>query len=947
MFTGGVTWQLGGEYAATVLADYLDMGIYAEDTPLMPAGLADLLGECLNADPVERPQDMPAVAQRLADIFNNTSGLLFPRQQPRGVELRADSLNNKALSLLDLGDARAAAAAWQDALKADPYHADSLYNQFLFHWQVAKDVFGPALFNGLRVAAEKFPGDWQRWQQLGTAYQKLHFTAGMDDAISRSLKLAPQEKEVLETCRAAQIEKASRPSIERTFDLNGGMIHSMSVLPGERNVLINADGRLFDLISGEYIGWQSSGLGSYSLMVALGDGALFLAAEENKFHLIDALKVREKIHTFEAHTAAVNALALHPDRRLAASGGADQLIILWDLTTRNFRQIFLHGAAVTALVFSPDGKSVISAGEDQTLKVWDILARKCVQSLPCGIKKVSSLALSQDGNFLLVAGEDSPLQVWDLREYKKSHFFGNDIYDRVIIQTPQAICLAANSKSRVFDERQNFVSFFDLATGLELSYLEFPLWQGLMGPYLENYGRIYCIAAIPGSREFLCGGYNALYLVDPGSLQMPARPQFNVTKVQAPEEYADAESQYLQLVQSIRKALDAGQWDRAKDLVAQARQISAYAHHPALLDAWAELGRRGVKCGLMATWLRKTVDRGSAACLALAPDGAWYAAGDEDGRVYLYDFASDRRLELIKQHSGPVRQIRISENGETLLSFSDDGYSVWQRQDGKWSSRIQDFGENYGYLRSLSSDGRLALSSADQEVTVWSALSGEIIRQFKISSREQCQLSPDGEWLLTVSSHSASLEDLRSGGWIDAFSYEDVSSACITPDRTRMLIGTDIGAINIKNIDSGEIEEIPEEAEASRIVSSADSRYLLSSGWFDGVNLWDLQAKKLIHRFEGNDNPSFEISMDGRYVLIEWEQTYQVWELEWNYEFPDPADWDERAAVHLKIFLLHHGSTWTEEDLQQLMIELGNRGFGWLGPEGVRRQLMELSDKGT
>jgi len=34
---------------------------------------------------------------------------------------------------------------------------------------------------------------------------------------------------------------------------------------------------------------------------------------------------------------------------------------------------------------------------------------------------------------------------------------------------------------------------------------------------------------------------------------------------------------------------------------------------------------------------------------------------------------------------------------------------------------------------------------------------------------------------------------------------------------------------------------------------------------------------------------------------------------------------------------------WTDDDFQQLITQLQQRGFGWLRPEGVRRKLQELT----
>jgi hypothetical protein len=100
--------------------------------------------------------------------------------------------------------------------------------------------------------------------------------------------------------------------------------------------------------------------------------------------------------------------------------------------------------------------------------------------------------------------------------------------------------------------------------------------------------------------------------------------------------------------------------------------------------------------------------------------------------------------------------------------------------------------------------------------------------------------------------------------------------------------------------------------------------------------------------------------------------------LDWELGANQPTDWDEGARPHLEAFLalhtpyaaleaflaLHTGGapegvelvlalsrrgkpTWAEEDFKHLLYTLGCAGYGWLRPEGVRRELentKEVSD---
>jgi hypothetical protein len=78
-------------------------------------------------------------------------------------------------------------------------------------------------------------------------------------------------------------------------------------------------------------------------------------------------------------------------------------------------------------------------------------------------------------------------------------------------------------------------------------------------------------------------------------------------------------------------------------------------------------------------------------------------------------------------------------------------------------------------------------------------------------------------------------------------------------------------------------------------------------------------------------------------------------QLDWEYEFPGWADWDEGARPYLEAFLIlycPYGSDgisrigkpiWNDEDFKKLITDLQCRSYGWLRPEGVRKKLEEMT----
>jgi WD40 repeat protein len=128
------------------------------------------------------------------------------------------------------------------------------------------------------------------------------------------------------------------------------------------------------------------------------------------------------------------------------------------------------------------------------------------------------------------------------------------------------------------------------------------------------------------------------------------------------------------------------------------------------------------------------------------------------------------------------------------------------------------------------------------------------------------------------------------------------------------------------------------------------------------LKLWEVSTARCVRTLEGHTNPVKLacLSGDGRWALSgSKDTTLRLWELDWEYEFPGWSDWDEGARSHLVNFLASCSPppvsgiwrvltprgkpSWDDEDFKQLLHTLGCAGYGWLRPEGVKRELEKMA----
>ena len=278
---------------------------------------------------------------------------------------------------------------------------------------------------------------------------------------------------------------------------------------------------------------------------------------------------------------------------------------------------------------------------------------------------------------------------------------------------------------------------------------------------------------------------------------------------------------------------------------------------------------------------------GISAGVALAPDGAWVAAGVKFGDVRVWETATGRLLHTFPalKKREPRCGVAVSPDGALLAYLSDD--SIWVRGTAQWEVRREIPAR--ANLVAFAPDGRL----------VWGSERGLHFVNAQTFS-DDFEMPDRAVSLSAVISFTADAAKLCVRAEADVFEIWDVAektrrtrlefdrfcTAVISPDGRFVALGTSAGQLHLWDI-AAEKAVAKAEAHATWLLGAAftaDSRRLATAGGDQSVRMWDLTAPEPltadIGRWRGHWNEvwAIEFSRDGkRFVTGGKDAKVKLW----------------------------------------------------------------------
>jgi WD40 repeat protein len=935
----------------------------------LPPRLSELMKRCVAWEREDRPGNVEEVRRELCAVYEAIFGEPSVHAEVPEVAEAADGLNNRALSYLALGKEEEAEKAWQAALEADPRHVEATFNYGLHQWRKGR-MTDDVLVQRMHELCEADPGAWRSRYLLAQVHLERGDGAGAKQVLDE-IRIEAQVKEEVRATRRAEERLKESGRLIRTFDGHTDSVKSVCLSVDGQYVLSGCSDntlKLWDVATGRCLRTFEGHTDSVRSICLDADGKYALSGSDDKTLKLWEVATGRCLRTFEGHAFDNGPPAwLSADGRFALSVIISTLK-LWEVATgRCLRTFEGHADNVRSVCLSADGRYVLSGSCDMTLKLWEVTTGRCLRTFEGHTYDVTSVSLSADGRFALSASYDGTVKLWEVATGLCLRTFEG--HTSLVL----AACLSTDGRYALSGSSDTTLRLWEVATGRCLRTFE---------GHTDSV-RSVCLSA---DGRYALSQDETFNL---WSVPILAATSLAVSLGEATATIFSAKAAYRRALTAARQALVEHDAVAACTCLRTARGQSGYRRAEEVVEEWCRLyGRLRIR-DLQDAWLKCSLlgDADDVRSVCLSTDGRYALSGGFDKTLKLWEVATGRCLRTFEGHTLYVSSVSLSADGRFALSGSGDNtLKLWEVATGRC---LRTFKGHASSVKSvcLSMDGRYALSGSllstrtfrDMTLNIWDVATGRCLRMFEghrgfVSSA--C-LSAEGRYALSGGEDKTlKLWDVATGGCLRTFEghHGEVNSVRLSTDGRYALSGSGDNTLKLWGVATGGcLRTFEGHTEIVWSVSlSTDGRFALSGGEDNTLKLWDVATGGCLRTFKGHASSvkSVCLSMDGRYALSgSSDHTLHAWLLDWDLEDNQPADWDEGARPYLEVFLAAHQPyagelpadrtpteeeilrsltregrpVWTEDDFNQFLYTLGYAGYGWLRPEGVRRELEKMT----
>jgi WD40 repeat protein len=967
MFQAGRSWQFG-TVGALALENYLETGTEDPQLPQMPGSIAQLLRCCFQSNPNERPHNIWEVAKQLQEIYEQVTGEAYLRQEPKAGKDTADTLNNRAVSLLDLGRQDEGLQLWEQALQLQPHHPESTYNRGLILWR-SGSIDSGSLVRDLEQSQQSYLKNWLTDYLLGLVHLERNDQEAALKALEAIERVDAQQEEVQAALALA------RKRCVRTFTGHKDQVNSVCLSADSRYALSGSKDhtlKLWEVATGQCIRTFEGHIDQVNSVCLSADSCFALSGSSDYTVKLWEVATGQCIRTFYRHTPKVNSVCLSADIRYALCACDGSSLELWKVDTGGYLHSFEgHTDQVNSVCMSTNSRFALSGSNDCTLKLWEVATGRCLRTFAGHTGSVNSVYLSRNCRLALSGSDDRTLKLWEVSTGRCLRTFVGHT------RSVSSVCLSTDGRFALSGNSGQTFKLWEVATGSCLHTFEGH----------KSWVKSVCLSA--DGQFALSGSHDhniKLWTVKDIEIKQYRSPMM-LSQILTAETFLSISLTYERELEQARAAKQRGNYVAAAQHLRKARSQPGYSHREEAVNVWTELYVHLPRKAFLGSWEGATFaeDSRQISSICLSGDSRFALCGSNDDTLKLWEIATGDCLRTFEGHTSSVNSVYLSADSRFALSGSSDHtLKLWEVATGRC---LRTFAGHTDWVFSvcLSADGQFALSgSYDRTLKLWEVATGRCLRTLTghTSPVFSVCLSADGRFALSGShDRTAKLWEVATGNCLHTLvgHTDGVFSVCLSADGRLALSGSYDRTLKLWEVATGCCLRTFAEhtSPVYSVCLSADGRLTLSGSHDGTAKLWEVSTGRCLHTFKGYaykgstyEANSVCLSGDCRFALSTSEdRTPKLWLLDWELEDRQPADWDEGARPYLETFLEQHipyaatlpedrepteeeitlaltrrgTPTWTEENFQNLLYTVSGVGYGWLRPEGVRQQLAAMT----
>jgi serine/threonine protein kinase len=433
--------------------------------------LQTILKKCVQHNPDDRYNSFTEIRNDLHSIFIDHFKVSCPYATMGPVKLQAEHLNNRAVSLAELGKMQEARNYLHKALELNDNLPEAVANLHLLTWRCTK-LPAPLLERRTRAALQRFP-DFAPLQKLNTETKnsnrssrhchpeltlctpatpmELFQTNQLQESIRtniKSLAKSKQYQQCFTSLKKFWQQKGFGHDlyIEKIYTSLSQLGQPRKLLGVQRKKLV----RLKDPVNFLQFNKQTS-----RIIAASASGHFFTGILPKNWYIGQQQKpFLQDQATFRLHTSPITALDICPSGSYIAIGLKNGEIILRALATGKQKTIHTEGDAITSMLFSQNNRWLVTSFQSGKVLFLDLKNNNSYPfTTPFKVKTIISL---QDGLRFALGTNFGSIQIWDFKQKKMDYEIDGHVLP------VQNLALAGDGKQFISSSEDRMLRIWDL-----------------------------------------------------------------------------------------------------------------------------------------------------------------------------------------------------------------------------------------------------------------------------------------------------------------------------------------------------------------------------------------------------------------------------------------------------------------------------------------------------